>query len=115
MSGICGICEQGRVLTPMALTAMLDALALSDESQREVHAGSSIAVGVARRWAFQQTASIENITVAVDADLVNFDDPAQVLSISTSAAARSSIAELFARLYLRRGVDFVKDFDGGFS
>lgn len=115
MSGICGICEQGRELSTRNLAPMLDALTLPGEQERQEHASRSIALGVARRWDFQRVADLNGVSVAADADLVDFDPLAQALSISTAEAASAPVAELIARLYLQRGVDFLGLLHGGFS
>jgi asparagine synthase (glutamine-hydrolysing) len=115
MSGICGICEPGRELSASLLAPMLDALALPGETGRETRVGHSLALGVARRWSFQQAAVVNGITVTADADLVDWLPPAQALSISPTDASSMPVAELIVRLYLRRGTDFLKLLHGGFS
>ena len=97
------------------LGPMFDALMLPGESGREAHAGRSIALGAARRWNFQQAAAFDGITVAADADLVDWVPPAQALSISTADASSMPVAELIARLYRQRGANFLKLLHGGFS
>lgn len=115
MSGICGICEPGRELDARLLTSMLDALTLPDESEREVLSSSSIILGIARRWSFQQVAVVNGVSVVADADLVDFSLPAEALSIPVRDARSMSVAELIARLYLLRGMDLFKQLSGGFS
>jgi asparagine synthase (glutamine-hydrolysing) len=115
MSGICGICEPGRELDARLLASMLDALALPGESDSEVHSSSSIIFGVARRWSFQQVAVVNGVSVAADADLVDFDLPAETLSIPVQEARSMSVAELIGRLYLRQGMDLFKQLRGSFS
>lgn len=115
MSGICGFYEPGRELDEGVLAPMLDALALPDESERAAWAARSIALGVARRWSFQQSAQVNGVSVAVDADLVDLSSAAEALSLTTAAAASIPVAELIARLYLQRGTDCLKLLHGGFS
>ncbi len=115
MSGIFGICETGRELSRDILLSMLAAHTLPGETARELYGGRSIAMGVARRWSFQQLAVIQNVVLVADADLVESDALAEVLSLAPSVVAGMSKAELLARLYLQRGSDFLKLLHGGFS
>ena len=115
MSGICGICEVGRELSARVLAPMLDALALADERERQKRVAPSIALGLAQRWSFQDVTEIDNVSVATDADLIDFSEAAHALSISISEAASLSRAELIARLYRKCGIDFLKLLHGGFS
>src|SRR5579863_7366314 len=115
MSGICGICEPGIELGTRSLGPMLDALALPGDLARAGHGGNSISLGVVRRWEFQQAAVVDHVFVAADADLVNFTEAAAVLSISPTAAAAVPVADLFARLYLLRGAEFVKLLHGAYA
>ncbi len=97
------------------LSPMLKSQALAGESEREWHAGKSFAMGVARRWNFQQLSVVEGITVVADADLVELASLASVLSFANVTASQVSVAELLARLYLRDGPEFLKRLNGGFS
>jgi len=115
MSGICGICERGREWGARNLAPMLDALALPGELGRLEWLGRSIAFGVAKRWDFQQEAHLDGVAVAADADLVDLDCVAQALSIPIGDAASAPVAALIARLYRRRGFDFLNLLHGGFS
>jgi asparagine synthase (glutamine-hydrolysing) len=115
MSGICGICEIGREFESDRLTPMLDSLALSGETEREVCGGRSAVLGVARRWGFQQAASMAGISVAADADLVDCSSLEQALSLSSGEASSLPVAALIARLYAQRGIDFLKLLHGAFS
>jgi asparagine synthase (glutamine-hydrolysing) len=115
MSGICGIHEPGRELNEGVLAPMLDALSLPGESERAAWAARSIALGVARRWSFQQSARVNGVSVAVDADLIDFSFAADALSLTAAAAASIPVAELIARLYLSRNIDFLRFLHGGFS
>ena len=115
MSGICGICEPGSELSTRSVGPMLDALALPGEIERTSHAGSSISLGVVQRWEFQQTAVVAHVSVAADADLMDFAEVASVLSISPAAAASIPIGELLARLYLLQGAEFVELLHGAYA
>lgn len=115
MSGICGMCEVGSEFGAESLAPMLDSLSLPGDVDRLARNGRSASLGVARRWAFQSVSSVEHLQVAADADLVEFDSVAKALSVSRAAASSMSTAELFARLYLRHGIDFVKLLDGAFA
>jgi asparagine synthase (glutamine-hydrolysing) len=115
MSGICGICEVGREFGLGSVVPMLDAITLSDESERDLLGGRSIAMGVARRWTFQRAAAADGVSVAVDADIVDFEPIAQALSLSVTTVAAMSVAELVIRLYAQQGADFVNFLHGGFS
>ena len=70
MSGICGIHEPGRTFDAEFLVPMLAALALPDESEREDFRSTGVALGVARRWPFQQGVQFAGVSVVADADLV---------------------------------------------
>jgi asparagine synthase (glutamine-hydrolysing) len=115
MSGICGICEVGREFSASNVVPMLDAMALSDESERDAFGGRSIAMGVARRWSFQSASTASGVSVAVDADIVDYDAISEVLSVSVATVAAMPITELVIRLYARLGADFVKSLHGGFA
>jgi asparagine synthase (glutamine-hydrolysing) len=115
MSGICGICEPGRALSRGAVEAMLGSLALPDESGNEAIGCNSVALAVARRWDFQQVARLPGICIAVDADILNRKELEEALGESGSDTATRSLAELIARLYLKRGPEFVSLLDGSFS
>jgi asparagine synthase (glutamine-hydrolysing) len=115
MSGICGICEPGRTLNSACIKAMLAALALPEESSQQTARGDSVALGVSRRWDFQQVATIPGVRIAADAELFNRQELAQVLKDRSFDPASVSPAELLARLYRERGVSFVELLDGIFS
>jgi asparagine synthase (glutamine-hydrolysing) len=115
MSGIFGICEPGVELSREVLLPMLRAHSLAGESEHQRHAGKSFAMGVARRWNFQQLAVINGITVVADADLVDLASLAGVLALESGAISQMSVAELLARLYLKDGPDFLKRLNGAFS
>ncbi len=115
MSGICGICEPGRDLSTSELSHMVEQLALPDESERDVRRDGPIAVGVARRWSFQQVATVNGITVAADADLVDFSEASEALSMTLAEACSVPVAELIAGLYLTRGVAALNLLRGSFA
>jgi asparagine synthase (glutamine-hydrolysing) len=115
MSGIFGIFESGSQLSTAMLTPMLRASALEGESEQETGAGNSFAMGVSRRWKFQQLASVGGITVVADADLVDLPSLAGVLNVELGAASQMPVAELTARLYIKEGADFLTRLNGAFS
>jgi asparagine synthase (glutamine-hydrolysing) len=115
MSGICGICEPGRGLNPASVKAMLAALALPGESGQHTVGKDSAALGVSRRWEFQQIAAIPGVQIAADAELFNRKELAGALKDRSFDTASLSSAELLARLYRERGVSFVELLDGIFS
>jgi len=115
MSGICGICEVGLEFSAGSVRPMLDAMALSDESERDAFGGRSVAIGVARRWSFQRAGAAGGVSVAVDADIVDYDAIAEVLSESVAMVTATPTAELVIRLYTKVGADFVKSLHGAFA
>ncbi len=115
MSGIFGVFEPGREFSSRALLPVLKSHILPGESQSELHVSKSIAMGVARRWSFQQLAVVEKVTVVADADLVGLASLSEALSLDPTTTSEMSVAELLARLYFRHGRDFLKLLRGGFS
>jgi asparagine synthase (glutamine-hydrolysing) len=115
MSGICGICEPGRSLSPAGIKAMLAALSLPDETGQLAPGNDSVALGVSQRWHFQQVASIPGVRIAADAELFNRQELTKSLQGGTYDPAGLTSAELLARLYRERGVSFVELLDGVFS
>jgi asparagine synthase (glutamine-hydrolysing) len=115
MSGICGICEPGRKVPAERLAAMLEAMALGDESAEAQATSASAVFGVARRWKFQQVASLRGIQVAGDAELLNRDELQKLAMIHIPDPAHATTAELIAGAYLEKGTDFVNFLDGAFS
>src|SRR6267378_4489194 len=115
MSGICGICEPGRTLSPAGIKAMLAAFVLPEESAQQALGADSVSLAVARRWGFQQVANIPGIRIAADAELLNRDELAKSLKVRDFDPAALTPAELLARLYRERGVSFVELLDGVFS
>src|ERR1700674_3312796 len=115
MSGICGICEPGRTLSPAGIKAMLAALSLPGETGQIAPGNDSVALGVAQRWHFQQVASIPGVRIAADAELLNRQELTKSLKGGDYDPAGLTSAELLARLYRERGVSFVELLDGVFS
>ena len=116
MSGICGMCKIGAEFSSANLEAMLRAFAMSDESGRDGFTGKSVALGVARRWAFQQIAAVDGIRIAVDADLINIPElMAHLKTTDSSVVDTLPLAELLARLYRSEGESFVERLHGAFA
>lgn len=113
MSGICGICEPSRELSVGQLTPMLEALTLPGESGRETLGGSSVTLGLARRWNFQQAVKYLDTWVVADADLL--DTIALRQAVSAPSDSQWSFAELIARAYQERGTEFLQLLHGAFS
>ena len=114
MSGICGICQPGRAGDAVSLTSMLAALACKGESESERVSGPDAALGVARRWSFQQVATIPGVRIAVDAELFNVEELTKQVA-GAPKGSPLSLAELIAALYLEKGLDFVNYLDGVFA
>jgi len=68
----------------------------------------------ARRWEFQQVASIPGIRIAADAELLNRPELTRLLKRADFDSASLTPAELLARLYRELGVSFVERLDGVF-
>jgi len=118
MSGICGIHQPGADVSPASIEAMLAALAMPGESARETTAGKSAALGVARRWDFQQVGSEDGLRVAVDADLINLKDLFVQIgepNPATETGANASLPHVIARLYRKEGPAFVARLHGAFA
>ncbi|HSP45279.1 MAG TPA: hypothetical protein VLO30_04750, partial [Chthoniobacterales bacterium] len=115
MSGICGICEPGRALSPAGIKAMLAAFVLPGESAQQATGADSVSLAVSRRWDFQQVANIPVIRIAADAELLNRADLTKLLKGENYDSASLTTAELLAHLYRERGVSFVELLDGVFS
>src|SRR5258708_14499399 len=115
MSGICGICEPGRTLSPAGIKAMLAAFVLPEESALQTPGADSVSLAVARRWDFQQIGSIPGIRITADAELLNRDKVVKSLQTRDFDSTNLSCSDLFARLYRERGVSFVELLDGVFS
>jgi len=115
MSGICGICEPGRVLPPASIESMLSAMILRGESAQHISADGSVSLGVARRWDFQQVTSIPGVRIAADVELLNRKELAESVADEKFNSADVSSAELLARLYQRHGISFLEKLNGVFS
>ena len=94
---------------------MLAALELPEEAPPQAVGGTSVGLGVARRWPFQQVAAVAGVRVAADADLCNTRELADMLTDEGSRTPQFSVAELLARLYVRRGIQFLELLHGDFS
>lgn len=115
MSGICGICEPGRTLSPAGIKAMLSAFVLPEESAQQTPGADSVSLAVARRWYFQQVADIPGVRIAADAELLNRPELINHLKSGNFDPASLTLAELLARLYREHGVSFVELLDGVFA
>jgi asparagine synthase (glutamine-hydrolysing) len=115
MSGICGICEPGRMLDPSSIQTMLAGLSLPGEVTQQTSGTDSSAFGVSRRWEFQQVAAVSGVRIASDAELMNRKQLQESLSDQHFDSCGISSAELLARLYRQHGVSFVEKLDGAFS
>src|SRR2546423_4254003 len=115
MSGICGICQPGRELDSADLAFMLDGVSVANEQARSAHAARSIALGGLQRRSFQQVAVVDRVSAVANADLIDLVEAGQALSLAPDAAAVMPTAELVARLYLRRGPQFLTLLHGAFS
>lgn len=115
MSGICGICEPGRTLDPASIHVMLAALSLPGETKQGTPDRGSAMLGVARRWDFQQVATISGVRIAADAELFNRSELIDSLQDSRFDPGNLSSAELLAHLYREHGDSFVELLDGVFS
>jgi asparagine synthase (glutamine-hydrolysing) len=115
MSGICGICEPGRTLSPAGIKAMLAAMTLTGETGQLATGKDSVALAVSQRWHFQQVADIPGVRIAADAELLNRLELTKFLKGGDFDPASLTSAELLARLYRERGVSFVELLDGVFS
>src|SRR5215469_10944105 len=71
MSGICGVCEPGALFHKATVDAMLAALAVPSDLESEAWAGGSVALGVSRRWSEQHLASIPDLQIASNSDLID--------------------------------------------
>jgi asparagine synthase (glutamine-hydrolysing) len=77
--------------------------------------GDFAALGVARRWSFQQVGAIPGVRVAADAELYNRQELSKLAVVGAEPDSPTSLAELLAHLYLQRGAAFVELLDGAFS
>src|ERR1700730_13939941 len=70
MSGICGICQPGRVFRHGDLRPMLEAISLPGDHRPAESAGTDVGLGVVPRWPGQQVAGIPGVRLVLDGDLV---------------------------------------------
>jgi asparagine synthase (glutamine-hydrolysing) len=115
VSGLCGICQPGRVLNSKVLEPMLTVLALEGEKGRQVSVGPAIALGVAERWEGQELVEIPGVRMVVDADLYNVPDLKGRLAVRGHDASEWSVSRCLGHLYEIEGVDFLQHLHGAFS
>jgi asparagine synthase (glutamine-hydrolysing) len=115
MSGICGICQPGVEVLRANLDEMLAACSLPEESGCEGLAGNSAALGVGRRWPYQQTGKVRGVRIALDADLHNLEELSALLEGEGLHGGQMSLAEAVANLYILRGPNFVEHLQGAFA
>ena len=115
MSGLCGICQPGRVLDPRVLGPMLEMLVLEGEKGRQVSAGPAIALGVAARWEGQELVEIPGVRIVVDADLYNVPELKARLNARGHDTKDWSVSRCLCYLYEIEGVDFLQHLHGAFS
>lgn len=115
MSGICGICQHGAPLDRHDVEPMLAALALPGEVDHELASSPSACFGVARRWPFQQVATIDGLAIAADAEIYNRKELVSLVGDIERDAWQFPLAVLLAHLYRLRGPSFVKLLRGVFS
>ncbi|HEY2547609.1 MAG TPA: asparagine synthase-related protein [Candidatus Acidoferrum sp.] len=115
MSGICGICEPGIEVSRARLDEMLAACSLPEESGSEGLTGNSAALGVSRRWPYQQAGKFRGVRIALDADLHNLDELSTFLKTQGLAAGQLPLAETIASLYRILGPSFVERLQGAFA
>ena len=115
MSGICGICQFDRESDSSSLEPMLSALAIAPAERATSTAERSIALGVARRWAGQEVATIPGIRIAIDSDLLNIKELKARLATRGVDTGAATLAECLAYLYEIDGPDFLTHLDGAFS
>lgn len=115
MSGICGICQPGVEVPRANLDEMLTACSLPEESGCEGSVGNSAALGVSRRWPYQQTGKFRGVRIALDADLHSLDEIRALLEKEGLPGGQMSLAEVVANLYILRGPNFVHHLEGAFA
>jgi len=111
MSGICGICENGRVFSGSASVPMLEAMSLSTDSEQERFGGPGVALGIARRWDSQRLACLSGVKVVADTDLLELSSLRKLVPGNDGL----NPAELIACLYLQQGDQFLEALNGAFS
>jgi asparagine synthase (glutamine-hydrolysing) len=115
VSGICGICEPGMNIHRERIETMMPALSLPGENGQDIHSGTSIAFGVARRWPTQEFFALPGIRLAADTDVTNWRDVTVYLESKGVRTQQLARGELLAQLYLLDGPGFVKKLEGGFA
>ncbi len=115
MSGICGVCEPGSMVSRYSAEAMLDRLGLPGDHQREILTGRSIAFGVSRRWPEQESASIPGIQIVASSDLLDTSELKALVNRNGVDAAILSTAELLAWGYKLQGTEFLSLLTGAFA
>lgn len=113
MNGIFGICEAGFPLNVDALQPALDAQGASNRSVCDLSGGQSFAFGADGTGA--QIATVDGVTVVVDADLLGLRELARVQLGVSDFASELSPAQILAKLYLRHGSDFLSSLHGAFA
>ncbi len=94
---------------------MLPALSLPDEDGQEVHVGSSMGIGIARRWTTQEFFACPEALLVADTDLTNWKEISAYLESKDVSTRQMGRGELLLRLYLLDGASFVKRLEGGFA
>jgi asparagine synthase (glutamine-hydrolysing) len=94
---------------------MLAACSLPEESGSEGLTGNSAALGVSRRWPYQQAGKFRGVRIALDADLHNLDELSTFLKTQGLAAGQLPLAETIASLYRILGPSFVERLQGAFA
>lgn len=114
MSGICGVCQPGRIFDPAHLDPMLASLVIRTGEMQDAHANESVSLGVSRLFTGQEIGSTAGIWVAAETDLLNEDElRAEVTEKGLRAPA--NVASLLASLYLLYGPEFVHKLDGALA
>ena len=94
---------------------MLSALAMPGKSGQEGRGGYSAALGVARRWPFQQLAAIPGVRIAIEADLTDLAELDSTLRAQGVDPAQMSLAERVAHIYLTQSIGFISKLKGAFA
>lgn len=115
MSGICGVCEPGALFHKATADAMLAALAVPGDLEREALAGRSVALGVSRRWPEQQLAHVPSLQIACNTDLIDLRELKAHVDRSGIDSTALTIAELLGWAYKFAGLDFVNLLSGAFA
>jgi len=115
MSGICGVCAPGSILSRRFAEAMVGRLTLRDECECEVMVGDGVAFGISRRWPEQQVAGIPGVRIAASTDLVETGELKRLVSRSGLNPDVLSIAESLAWAYKLQGTGFLGLLVGAFA